>query len=301
MKVAVLSGGVGGARLARGFEALADVDTSVIVNVGDDETVYGLHVSPDLDTVVYTVAGLQGPHGWGRLDDSTTVMNELARFGVDTAFTIGDLDLALNLYRTEALRSGHSLADVTERIAQSFGLRMRILPVTNNTLRTEVHLSSIGQWLDFQTYFVRRSHRDPVNDVRFAGAKSASPAPGVIEALESADRVVIAPSNPILSVWPILAVPGIEDALRSHRFVIAVNPLIGGRAVKGPTVEVLTGLGFTADLTGVLSAYRGIVDAIVIDERDEAADVDLPALHTNTMLDTPERSRELAREIAQWH
>ncbi len=272
----------------------------MIVNVGDDETVYGLYVSPDLDTVVYTVAGVQGPHGWGRSDDSTTVMDELARFGVDTGFTIGDLDLALNLYRTEARRSGHSLAEVTSNVAESFGLRMRILPVTNDTLRTEVHLSSSNEWLDFQTYFVRRGHQDPVDGVRFAGADSASPAPGVIEAVDTADRVVIAPSNPILSVWPILAVPGVEDALRSHANVFVVSPLIGGKAVKGPTAEVLSGLGFSTDLAGVLEAYRGIVDAIVIDEQDNADHIDLPALHTNTLLDTPEQSRALATEIIEW-
>ncbi|HEY5685097.1 MAG TPA: 2-phospho-L-lactate transferase [Acidimicrobiia bacterium] len=302
MKVALLSGGVGGARLARGFEALTGVDTTVIVNVGDDERVYGLAVSPDLDTVIYTMAGVEGPQGWGRRSDSQAVMDELARFGVDTSFTVGDRDLALNLYRTSRLAGGGILSEVTREISDAFGLRSSILPSTDESLRTEVCLADSGEWIDFQTYFVKRRHADRITDVRFAGGGDVAPAPGVTAAIAGADLVVIGPSNPVLSVWPILAVTGIEAAIRAGGRVLAVSPLIGGRAVKGPAAEVLEALGFETGSEGVLAAYRGLVTDLVVDGAD-AGSVATPGVTehvTDTMMPTREASERLAREIVSW-
>ncbi len=300
MKVALLSGGVGGARLARGFEALADVDATVIVNVGDDDEVYALSLSPDLDTVVYTIAGVEGPLGWGRRSDSTTVMDELTRFGVDTTFVVGDLDLALNLYRTERRAQDAPLSAITAEIAGSFGVRSTVIPATDQPLRTEVRVAADGQWLDFQTYFVVRRHADRIDDIRFLGSERARPAPGVVDAIKAADRVVIGPSNPVLSVWPILAVDGIEQAIRAHPRVFAVSPLIGGRAVKGPAAEVLEALGYTAGSKGVIDAYRGLVTDLVVETGDEVSLTGVTVHSTDTMISTAEASRRLAEEIVSW-
>jgi LPPG:FO 2-phospho-L-lactate transferase len=302
MKVALLSGGVGGARLARGFEALPDVDTTVVVNVGDDDQVYGLYVSPDLDTVVYTMAGVEGPLGWGRHSDSTAVMDELSRFGIDTSFSVGDRDLALNLYRTNRFAQGAPLSQITQEIAGAFGLRSTILPSTDDLLRTEVRLADGGEWIDFQTYFVRRRHSDPIDDVRFSGADQATAAPGVTAAIGEADVIVIGPSNPILSVWPILAVVGVETAIRSHRRVLAVSPLIGGRAVKGPAAEVMESMRFGTGPDGVLAAYRGLVTDLVVDPGDSCplGTAGVTLYETDTMIPTKESSERLASEIVSW-
>src|SRR5690606_37913852 len=199
MKVVELSGGVGGARLARGLDALPDIDLTVVVNVGDDERFHGLLVSADIDTVLYTLAGIEGPEGWARRDDTFAFNDELARYGVDNRFRIGDRDLALIVTRTARLAAGESLSKITADLA-----RAPVLPATDDTLRTEVRLDS--GWTSFQDYFVIRRNRDEVREVAYRGAEDARPAPGVIESIEAADLVVIGPSNPPLSVWPILAV-----------------------------------------------------------------------------------------------
>ncbi|MFP4073566.1 MAG: 2-phospho-L-lactate transferase CofD family protein, partial [Actinomycetota bacterium] len=200
MKVVELSGGVGGARMARGLAAVPEVDLTVIVNVGDDASNHGLHISPDLDTVVYTLAGVEGPRGWGRADDTFTLNNELGRFGVDNTFQLGDRDLALKLFRTNELANGARLSDVTARIARAFDVSPTVLPATDEPLRTMVRTAD--GWLTFQEYFVKRGHRDEVVELRFDGAEDAAPAPGVLEAIRDADMVIIGPSNPLLSIWP---------------------------------------------------------------------------------------------------
>lgn len=265
-KVVLLSGGVGGARLARGFEQVPDVELTVIVNVGDDERFYGLHVSPDIDTVVYTMAGVEGPEGWGRQGDTTAVMDALTGLGVDTRFTIGDSDLAVNLYRTARLAAGDSLDAITAHLASTLGVRGRILPVTNDPVRTTVRTDD--GWLPFQEYFVVRGHRDEVYDVRFIGADAADPCPGVLESIRAADAVVVGPSNPPLSVWPILAVPKVSDAITQSRRVVAVSPLFSGRPIKGPADRVLLSLGFGPGNAGVVDAYHGLIDDLVIDTQD---------------------------------
>jgi LPPG:FO 2-phospho-L-lactate transferase len=270
--VVLLSGGVGGARHARGqAAALPAADQTVVVNVGDDEEIYGLHVSPDLDTVAYTLAGRAGPQGWGLADDTFTVMGHLAALGVDTVFRVGDADLATNLLRTAALRSGEPLSAVTARLADALGVACRLLPATDDTLRTGLRVTN-GQWLPFQEYFVARGHRDEVAEVRYEGADAARPAPGVLEAIAAAATVVVAPSNPPLSIWPILAVPGIRAAVAAAPRVVAVSPLFGGKALKGPADRVMASLGLPPGNAGVLAAYEGLLTDLVVDKGD-AGDV----------------------------
>jgi LPPG:FO 2-phospho-L-lactate transferase len=259
---------VGGARLARGIAA-ATAEATVIVNVGDDDEVYGLNVSPDLDTVLYTLAGMEGDQGWGVSGDTFTAMDRIAGLGIDTSFRIGDLDLATNLVRTTALAGGEPLSVVTARIATAFGIGMRVLPATDGRLHTRV-LTTDGDWLDFQDYFVRRRHEDEVAALRFEGAENAVPAPGVTEAVATAAAVIIGPSNPPLSIWPILAVPGIREAVAAAPRVIAVSPLFAGQALKGPAHRVMDSLGLPSGNLGVIAAYDDLISDIVIDKGDSA-------------------------------
>lgn len=268
MKVVELSGGVGGARMARGLAAVVDADLTVVVNVGDDLPTHGLYIAPDLDTMVYTLAGLEGPHGWGRDGDSFAVNDELARFGMDNRFQLGDLDLALKIFRTERLGSGATLSSVTETVAKSFGLGPVVIPASDDPVRTTVTTSE-GVELSFQEYFVHRGHRDRLRQIDFVGASTAAPGPGVLEAIESADVVVIGPSNPPLSIWPILAVPGIEAAVRLHPNVIGVSPLIGGKTLKGPADTVMADLGLGSGTPAVVASYPGLIDTLVVDTDDE--------------------------------
>lgn len=301
MRVVELSGGVGGARLARGFTRLPGVDFTVVVNVGDDDLVHGLHVSPDLDTVAYTLAGLEGPQGWGRRHDTFTVNSELARFGVDNTFQLGDLDLALNIYRTDCLARGHRLSEVTRHVAESFGLDALLIPSTDDHLATEVKVPGDG-WISFQEYFVIRSHEDRVEEIRYAGASKAMPAPGVIEAIDSADLVVVGPSNPPLSIWPILAVKEIEAAVRRHSNVVGVSPLVGSRALKGPADKVMASLGLPPGNAGVVKAYDGIIDRLVI-HVDDADDVDtiaeIEVIPSQTIIRSVDAAARLAKHLIE--
>ncbi|MEX2252122.1 MAG: 2-phospho-L-lactate transferase [Acidimicrobiia bacterium] len=269
MRVVELSGGVGGARLARGLATIEKVVLTLIVNVGDDEVIHGLRVSPDLDTVVYTLAGVEGPEGWGREGDTFTANDELGRLGLDNRFRLGDLDLALNVYRSARLAGGEPLSQVTDTVRRRFEIIPLILPATDDIMRTEVKVRS-GEWLSFQEYFVHRQHRDEVAELRFSGAAESRPAPGVIEAIEGADILLIAPSNPPLSIWPILAVPGIREAVANHPRVTAISPLFGGRALKGPADRVMSTLGLPPGNSGVAMAYEGVADIVVIDTGDAA-------------------------------
>ena len=299
--VTLLSGGVGGARLGRGLAGVAHPGTlTVVVNVGDDEEIYGLRVSPDLDTVAYTVAGREGPQGWGVAGDTFGVMGHLAALGVDTRFRVGDADLALNLARTAALRSGETLSAVTSRLAAALGLTCRLLPATDDPLRTRL-CTAAGEWLSFQDYFVLRGHRDQVAEVHYEGAAAAGPAPGVLEAIAGAALVVIAPSNPPLSVWPILAVPGIREAVAAARRVVAVSPLFGGMALKGPADKVMAALGLPPGNAGVLAAYEGLLTDLVVDQGDAA---DLAALGAGPVrlhaTDTRIAEPAAAARFARW-
>ena len=300
-RVVLLSGGVGGARLARGFEHLDNVESTVIVNVGDDDTFYGWYVSPDVDTVLYTLAGVEGPQGWGRAGDTTVLMDHLAELGVDTRFRIGDADAALNLYRTVRLRDGDPLHAITADLAAMLGVRSRVIPVTDDRLRTEVRTGA-SRWLNFQEYFVLRGHRDEVAEVRFDGGDEARAAPGVVEAITDADAVIIAPSNPPLSVWPILAVREITEAVREARRVMAVSPLFGGRALKGPADRVMASLGLPPGNAGVAAAYPGLIQDLFIDSADhaEAPGLTGPGLSVHaasTRIADPEQAIGFARRM----
>lgn len=298
MKIVQLSGGVGGARLARGFAALCDVDLKVVVNVGDDADNHELHISPDIDTVVYTLAGVEGPNGWGRAGDTFALNEELARFGVDNTFQLGDRDLALKLYRTTELRSGATLSSVTRAVTRSFGVEAEVLPVTDDPLRTSVRVAN--GWIGFQEYFVTRRHQDEVLELRFDGADRARPAPGVIESIEAAERVVIGPSNPPLSIWPVLAVGGVREAVASHPSVVAVSPFVGGRTVKGPADRVMASLGLPPGNIGVAVAYDGLIDRLVIDtsDGDDAGSIGgIDVTVTDTLIGDIEAAARLAAEL----
>lgn len=256
--------------MARGLSRVLPEDSlTVIVNVGDDDDVYGVRVCPDLDTVAYTLAGIQGLQGWGIAEDTFAVMEHMAGLGVDTWFRLGDKDLATCLHRTALLRGGSTLAEATAAIATGLGIAARILPATNADLRTWIETES-GEWLPFQHYFVQRGHQDPVRKVVFEGTMAAVAAPGVIEAIAAADLVVVAPSNPVLSIWPILAVTGIRRAVEQHDRVVAISPLFGGKALRGPADRLLASQGFPTGSAGVLAAYEGLLTDLVIDDGDAA-------------------------------
>jgi LPPG:FO 2-phospho-L-lactate transferase len=275
--IVVLAGGVGAARFLQGVIAAMTVrDLTIVGNVGDDTEVAGLHVSPDLDTVLYTLTGqIDEERGWGVRGDTARALDRARSLGHDAWFWLGDLDIGLHLARTEWLRSGVRLSAVTQRLGQALGLADRLLPVTDERLRTIIETRD-GD-LDFQTYYVRHGHRHEVVGIRFQGADAATPAPGVVDALAGAAAILIAPSNPLISIGPILAVPGIRDALRSRTVpCVAVSPIVGGQAVRGPAADMMRALGHDPSPVGVADIYAGLIDAMVIDDVDAgfAAELD---------------------------
>ena len=254
--------------MARALRSVLDPgQLTVVVNVGDDTERYSVRVSPDPDTVLYTLADVEGRHGWGRRDDTFATMEELARFGVDTSFALGDKDLAVCLYRTQQLEIGEPLSAVTSRLAHVFGVECNLLPATDDPLETFVQIDT-GSWLPFQEYFVDRRHRDDVQAVAYHGAPQALAAPGVVDAIAAADTLVIAPSNPPLSIWPILAIDPIREAVALHQHRVAVSPLFGGTPLKGPADRVMSGVGLSTGTRGVLEAYDGLIDVLYVDEAD---------------------------------
>jgi LPPG:FO 2-phospho-L-lactate transferase len=300
MKVAVLSGGVGGARFLRGITAVVETDNvSIIGNVGDDIEVLGLHVSPDLDSVLYALAGLSDEErGWGRTDETWNALAAAADLGGESWFRLGDRDIGLHLVRTELLRAGVPLSDVTARLAASLGLRCELIPATNDPLRTFIETDA-GMFT-FQEWFVARGHRDEVNAVHFTGAADASPAPGAVEAIAGADLIVIAPSNPYVSIWPILAVSEIRAALEHRRVpCVAVSPLIGGRAVKGPADRMITRLAGGTGPEAVAACYAGLIDALVLDEADTRSELPggVRPIVTRTLMVDDEARRRLAQAV----
>ncbi|HEX2040391.1 MAG TPA: 2-phospho-L-lactate transferase [Acidimicrobiales bacterium] len=266
-----LAGGVGAARLLRGLVAVVPPsEITAVVNTGDDVVLHGLHVSPDLDTVTYTLAGAVNPEtGWGLAGESWAAMEALERYGGLTWFRLGDRDLATHLYRTQRLREGASLSTVAAEIARAWGLEVRLLPMSDDRVETRVGIAGEGE-VGFQEYFVGRRHSVPVSAVRFAGAEAASPAPGVLDALAAADRVVVCPSNPVVSIGPLLAVPGLRDAVATRRAdVVAVSPIVAGAALKGPADRMLAELGHEPSVVGVARLYAELASTLVIDEADE--------------------------------
>jgi LPPG:FO 2-phospho-L-lactate transferase len=301
VNVVVLSGGVGGARFVRGVVDVADPATvTVIGNVGDDLEVLGMDVSPDLDSIVYGLAGLNDEQrGWGRAGETWNALATVAELGGEAWFQLGDRDLGLHLVRTQARRAGIPLSTVTARITSALGVAMRLLPATDDRLRTWI-ATDAGEFT-FQEWFVARGHLDEVDGVRFDGAAAAAPAPGVVEAIAAADLLVIAPSNPYVSIAPILAVAAIRSALEARRVpCVAVSPLIGGRAVKGPADRMLARLAGGTSPRHVAGCYAGLVDTLVVDEAD-ADDLDglgdVRAVVTRTLMSGPAARRRLAEVV----
>jgi LPPG:FO 2-phospho-L-lactate transferase len=272
--IAVLSGGVGAARLLRALRhTVPSSEITAIVNVGDDLVMHGLTICPDLDTITYTLAGLNNEQlGWGLAGESWRVMDELAAIGGETWFRLGDRDLATHLYRSQRLANGATKSEVAAEMATRLSVGERLIPVSDDDVAT-VLVTDEGE-LSFQDYFVRRRHDVTVSAVRFVGAERARPAPGVIAALSGAQRILIAPSNPIVSIDPILAVPGVRNALAARRDdVVAISPIIGGAALKGPADRLLRELGHESSCVGVARYYAEIAGRIIIDEADaDAAD-----------------------------
>ena len=296
MRVALLSGGVGGARFARGLVDVAGGENvTVIGNVGDDLEVLGMSVSPDLDSILYALAGLNDEErGWGRAGETWEALGTVSALGGEDWFRLGDRDLGLHLVRTEALRSGQPLSAVTSRIARALGVEPTVLPATDDRLRTWMETPA-GSF-PFQEWFVARGHRDEVDGVRFEG--DARAAPGVLRALEAADAILIAPSNPYVSIWPILAVAEIRAALAARRVPsVAVSPLVGGRAVKGPADRMLARMAGGTTPEHVAGCYTGLIDALVVDESDPAGPLAVRRIVTQTLMTDLAASRRLAETV----
>ncbi|MDE2005834.1 MAG: 2-phospho-L-lactate transferase [Rhodospirillales bacterium] len=270
--IVALSGGIGGAKLALGLaHVLAPGALTVIANTGDDFTHLGLAISPDLDTLLYTLAGLDNQElGWGRRDESWAAMETLGALGGEDWFRLGDRDLALHLLRTETLRGGATLSAVTARLAARLGVATRILPASDDAVRTMLRTDQ--GWLPFQEYFVHRRCAPEVREIVFEGASAARPAPGVTDAIAAAEAVVICPSNPFISIDPILAVPGVREALAATAApVVAVSPILGGRAVKGPTAKMMAELGLAVGARAVAEHYGALLDAFLVEPGDAPA------------------------------
>ncbi|HET6684081.1 MAG TPA: 2-phospho-L-lactate transferase [Gaiella sp.] len=299
MRVVCLSGGVGGAKLARGLYDVLGPDLTVVGNVGDDLEVFGLYVSPDLDSVLYGLTGLNDEErGWGRAGETWRALESAKALGADAWFQLGDLDLGLHLTRTDALRRGESLSAVTRGLAAAAGLTGTLLPATDDPLRT--HVVTAAGTFAFQDWFVARRHRDEVDELRYEGADRAAPAPGVLEAIAAAEAIVFAPSNPYVSLLPILAIPSIRDAIAARRVrCVAVSPLIGGRSVKGPLDRMLTRMAGGTTPAHVAACYEGLLDALVIDHADAPAEAPLPVVVSATLMEDREGSRRLGETVLE--
>ena len=276
MKVVALAGGIGAGKFLRGMARVVPADDlTVVLNVADDIVVHGLHVSPDPDSVTYWLGdAFDRERGWGRRDESFRAADELRAFGAaDAWFNLGDLDLATHVLRTSMLREGATMSQVVARVAERFGIGARLLPVTDDRVETRIDAvdAQTGERLDlhFQEYWVQRRAADPVKAVRFVGVEDSSPAPGVIAAIEAADLVVLPPSNPVVSLGPILAVPGVREAVRSRRAaVVGVSGIVGGAPLAGMADKLMPAVGLEVTAAGAASAYEGLLGAWIVDERD---------------------------------
>jgi len=303
--VVVLAGGVGGAKLAHGLQAIVGSDLAVVVNTGDDLERHGLLVCPDHDTVLYTLAGLDDrEQGWGIRSETYGVTEQLGIYGEETWFRLGDRDLAAHIVRTARLRAGARPTEVALGLQRSLGIAARILPMSDEPVRTEVRTDD--GWLEFQEYFVHRHQAPTVHEVRFRGIETARPTPEILDALADAEIVAIAPSNPIVSVGPILAVPGFRDALATVRErgipVVAVSGIVLGKALKGPADRMLVSLGHEASALGVARLYAGLIDGFILDALDADLAVSVEALGvraftTNTLMTDDATRAQLAREV----
>jgi LPPG:FO 2-phospho-L-lactate transferase len=299
--IVVLTGGTGGAKLIQGLHhTVAPEKLTVIVNTGDDIEWWGLHVSPDIDSVLYALAGaLSVERGWGFENDSFRCAERMARLGQPSWFSLGDLDLATHLARTNLLHVGKSLSAATAELAVRMGIHTRVLPMSDDRVATMLD-TALGT-LNFQEYFVRECHQIDVRAVHFEGAARAHPAPGVLESIESAEAIILAPSNPVTSIGPILAVPGVREALRrTSAPIVAVSPIIGGDAVSGPAGLLMKRKGWPSTIAGVAQAYEDFLDVLVVDladhsDADHLREGDLHVLCANTVMKSLDDKKELAR------
>ncbi|HEY6689732.1 MAG TPA: 2-phospho-L-lactate transferase [Rubrobacter sp.] len=306
MKVCALAGGVGGAKLASGLQdVLPPGDLSMVVNTADDFDLWGLHICPDLDTVMYTLAGISNPEtGWGIAGESFEALNMVESYGEETWFKLGDRDLATHILRTSRMGSGETLTDVTARLSGALGVKSAVLPMSDDPISTVLETPE-GR-LDFQEYFVRRGHRDEVLGIEWRGIEDARPTQRVLAAVSRADAIVLCPSNPVVSVGPILALPGMMEALvSSNAPKVAVSPIVGGRALKGPADRMLASLGHEVSATGVARMYAGLVDGMVVDRTDEGERAGIEVLGMrvlvtkSVMRDAEDRAR-LASETLEF-
>jgi LPPG:FO 2-phospho-L-lactate transferase len=303
--VLALAGGVGAARFLDGLtRVIPPEEVYVVGNTADDTEIYGLYISPDLDTVIYTLAGLANPiHGWGIENDTFENLAALGRLGEETWFQLGDRDLATHIFRTNRLRMGAKLSQVTAEIAQSLGVRSTVKPMSNDPVRTIVRTPD-GK-LAFQTYFVRRRAQDKVLGVTFHGAEKARPTPGLLSAIQGASGIVFCPSNPIISIGPILAVPGIRNALARRKCPsAAISPIVGGRALKGPAGSMLKSLGKDVSALGIAKIYHGLVDILVLDTIDghlapSIQELGMQTVVTNTIMTGAADKKALARTVVR--
>jgi LPPG:FO 2-phospho-L-lactate transferase len=303
--IVVLTGGTGGAKFVDGLRRVVPPEElTVIVNTGDDHEWWGLHVSPDIDSIAYVLAGiLSEERGWGIHRDTFHCLQSMKELGEPAWFSVGDRDLATHLLRTKLLSQGHTLTEATRTIADRLGIRNRILPMSDS--RVETRIDTDAGELSFQEYFVRRKYRDQVKSVRFAGASQAKPAPGVIEVIASADAVLIAPSNPVTSIGPILAVPGIREALRDTSApIVAVSPIVGSSAVSGPAGALMAAQGLPVSIAGIVTVYRDFLDILLADDSDseaaQALNSDSLQIHcANIIMRTADDRAKLARTILE--
>lgn len=301
--IAVLAGGIGAARFLQGLlQVHPPSDITIISNVGDDDEFYGLHVSPDIDAVLYYLSGLADEErGFGLRDDTFRILESLERFGYDTWFRLGDRDFATCLARTDLLRRGRSLSEATAEVADAFVIPARITPVTNDRLRTKIRTED--GVVDFQEYFVKRRTEGHAWEVIFDGAEQATPAPGVLDAIAAADAILLTPSNPLVSIAPVLAVPGVRDAIRSSPAkVAAVSPIVGGKAIKGPAARMLRDQSLPATPATIASLYQDFLDVLVIDNEDEALAPEIESLGlevvvTDTIMSSMDKKAALARTV----
>jgi LPPG:FO 2-phospho-L-lactate transferase len=302
--ICALAGGVGAARFLRGLvEVVPGHEVTAVVNTGDDTDLHGLHISPDVDTVIYTLADAINPEtGWGLVDESWRVMASLEQLGGITWFRLGDRDLATHCYRTQRLSEGAALHQVTEELRRAWGIEIRIIPMSDDPVRTHLRLAD-GPEVGFQEYFVRLGHDVAVRTVRFAGSETARPAPGVMEAIEDADCAIVCPSNPVVSIGPILSVTGVRERLSANRDrVIGISPIVAGAALKGPADRLLRELGFESSVVGVARWYAEWMGTLVIDEADAHLTGDVEAAGVRcvvapTVMSSVERSSALAQAV----
>jgi LPPG:FO 2-phospho-L-lactate transferase len=304
-QITVLAGGVGAARFLRGLIRVVDpTSLSLIVNTGDDERFFGLYISPDLDTIMYTLAGaVDQEKGWGRKEDSFTCLESLGRYYPETWFSLGDKDLATHLFRTEQLYQGKQLSNITQALAQAWGITATLLPMTNEPVRTVVYTEDGPT--PFQEYLIKQGAQRAVREITLKGIEEAHPAPGVCEAILAADLILLPPSNPLVSIGPILALPGVRDLLQNASVpVIGISPIVAGRPVKGPADHMLAGLGIEVSPAGVAGVYQDFLDVFVIDEQDASIQtriekMGIKVVVTDTIMSDLGKSMALAKTVLE--